>query len=90
MDAEIVFATIVLTLMAAGFGLAGAVLLYRNSVTTLQFPFYADHELIEQVKATNKRLVGRQRLGFGLLCVSFILQMIGALTPLAPVVIIFI
>ena len=84
MDAEVTFFAMGFSLLAASLGLAGSIILYTNSVTVLQFPFYGNHELIKQVQATNERLKKWQRRGFGLLCVSFVLQILGALAPLAP------
>jgi hypothetical protein len=90
MDSEVEFATMIVALLAAVLGLWGSVVLYRSSVATIQFPFYADHDLIERVTATNKRLKKRQGLGFGLLCVSFVFQMLAALMPAAPLLTAFV
>lgn len=90
MDGEIEFVTTIVALLAAVFGLWGSVVLYRSSIATIQFPFYGDHELIERVKATNKRLKKRQSLGFGLLCLSFVLQMAAAVMPAAPILTVFV
>ena len=66
-------------LAAAASGAAGTIILYRNSYTLEPFeggvlgsPQVDEHN--ESVKKRNADRVRAQRQGFGLLCVSFLLQ----------------
>lgn len=71
-------------LAAAATGAAGTIILYRNSYTLEPFegsvfgsPEVTEHN--ENVKKRNAARISAQQQGFGLLCVSFVLQAVAVL-----------
>ena len=73
-----------LTLLTAVLGLVGSALLFFNSYGLLPhlgfLPGRGDNERINEI---NRRWRVRQRVGFGLLCASFVVQGVAAFLTLA-------
>jgi hypothetical protein len=67
-----------ITIIAAILGLIGSAVLFWFSFTLIPLMGYTSSELTRQVSEKNKRLKNWQRVGFGFLCVSFVIQIVGA------------
>jgi hypothetical protein len=65
--------TQIVGLLSAVSGAVGTLFLFFGSFAYEQFPYYANPELIAAVAKRNKKRQFRQRIGLGLLMLSFIL-----------------
>ena len=73
------------TIISAALGLIGSGILFRFSFTLIPLMGYMSSDLTRQVGTRNRTLTNWQRGGFGLLCLSFTIQIFGALLiPLHP------
>ena len=66
-----------LMLLSAAFGLAGSALLFAYSYSLIPpMGFLPSAEDNAEIQRTNRRWRLRQRLGFGLLCASFAVEVV--------------